>query len=116
MRQPVLAHRRQYVSASAHGVGVVSPARYGCSAAGSFSAIAQLLQLCRSRDVLVEPEEVGGVVAALDLDEPLPGGARVGRADPRFALLAEEVDVDARVALLQRRREPRDPVLVLHRL
>src|SRR5919112_3419695 len=39
----------QYVSASAHGVGVVSPARYGCSAAGAFSAIAYLLQLCRSR-------------------------------------------------------------------
>src|ERR671910_551166 len=113
----------QYVSASArrprasaHGVGVVSPARYGCSAAGAFSAIAYLLQLCRSRYVLVEPEDVCGVVAALDLNEPLPGRARVGRADSRFALVAEEVDVHARVALLQRRREPRDPVLVLRGL
>src|SRR5829696_5429317 len=110
----------QYVSASArrsrasaHGVGVVSPARYGCSAAGAFSAIAYLLQLCRSPYVLVEPEEVCGVVATLDLNEPLPGRARIGRADPRFALVAEEVDVHARVALLQRRREPRDPVLML---
>src|SRR5829696_4479752 len=99
----------QYVSASArrsrasaHGVGVVSPARYGCSAAGAFSAIAYLLQLCRSPYVLVEPEEVCGVVATLDLNEPLPGRVRVGRADSRFALVAEEVDVHARVALLQR--------------
>src|SRR3712207_5685367 len=40
------------------------------------------------RNVLVESEEVRGVVAALYLGEPLPGRARVGLADPCLALLA----------------------------
>src|SRR5215211_5257899 len=53
----------------------------------------------------VEAEEVGGVVAALDLDEPIPGRPRVGRAHPPLALVAQEVDVHAAIALLQRRCE-----------
>jgi hypothetical protein len=75
------------------------------SASGSLSAIASLLLLEGRRDVVIEPEEVLRVVAALDLDEPLEGRARVGLADARLALLVEEAYVRAAVALAQRRRE-----------
>ena len=51
-------------------------------------------------DVLVEPEEVVRVVLRLDRGEPVPGRAGIGRTDARLALVAEEVDVRAGVALL----------------
>src|SRR2546422_4742014 len=57
------------------------------------------------RDVLVQPEEVLGVVAALDLGQPVVGSARVGGADPRLALVAEEVDVGAAVGLQNRAQQ-----------
>src|SRR6266545_4324127 len=65
--------------------------------------------LDRRRDVLVAPKQVGGVVASLDRHQPVPGRPRVGLADPRRALLAEEVHVRAAVPLPQRRRELVDP-------
>jgi hypothetical protein len=42
------------------------------------------------RDVLVVPEQVGGVVAVFDLDQPVPGGPRVGLVDPAQALVARK--------------------------
>src|SRR4029450_11749348 len=58
--------------------------------------------LGRRRDVLVEPKQVAGVVAALDRGEPLPRGAGVGGADALLSLVAEEADVRALVVLAQR--------------
>jgi hypothetical protein len=52
------------------------------------------------QDVLVEPEEVRGVVAALGPREPLPGFPRIGRPEPRLALVTDKVDVRALVAAL----------------
>src|SRR5215204_6472852 len=108
----------QYVSASArrsrasdHGVGVVSSARYGCSAVGVFSAIARLLLHCRRRDILVEPEEVGGVIAMLDLSESIPGRLRIGLANPLLALLAQEAHIRTTLTLTQSRREVAYPRL-----
>src|SRR3712207_4924590 len=69
----------------------------------------------RRRDVLVEPEEVRRVVAALDLGEPMPDRSRVGFTHPPLPLVAEKVDVHSRTTLVQGRREVGDPPLV-HRL
>jgi DNA-binding MarR family transcriptional regulator len=69
--------------------------------------------LNRRRDVLVEPEEVGWVVAALDGPEAVPGRPRVGFADSRLAVVAEESDVCAGFALAQRRGEVGDPGVAL---
>jgi hypothetical protein len=41
------------------------------------------------------------VVAALQLAEPVPGRARVGIADRRVVLLAEEPDVAARFVVAE---------------
>ena len=49
---------------------------------------------------MVEPEEVRGVVAALGPREPLPGFPRIGRPEPRLALVTDKVDVRALVAAL----------------
>src|SRR6266511_1762718 len=68
------------------------------------------------RDVLVAVEQVGRVVATLDRRQPLPGRPRVGLADARRALVAQEVDVRAGVTVSQRRGEPVDPGLVDLRL
>src|SRR5215218_3613882 len=62
-------------------------------------------------DVLVAPEQVGRVPAALDLDQPVPGGAGIGLVDPLGALVGEEVDVGAVVALVEGGREVVDPGL-----
>jgi len=51
------------------------------------------------RDVLVEPEEVGWIVATLDRPEPVPGRPGVGHADACLALVAEEVDVHTAITL-----------------
>src|SRR5574337_35035 len=61
------------------------------------------------RDVLVESEEVIGVVASFNLREPLPGPARIRCADTRLTLIRKKIDIRAGVALLQCRREIRDP-------
>jgi hypothetical protein len=61
-------------------------------------------------------KRVRRVVAALDLDEPIPGRTGVGRADPLLALVVEEVDVRARVFLTERVGQADDPGLVLGRL
>ena len=42
----------------------------------------------RGRDVLVQPEKVGGIVAGLDLGEPVPGRAGVRLVDPRLTFVA----------------------------
>src|SRR3712207_3454290 len=63
------------------------------------------------RDVLVEPEEVRGVVSSLDLDETVPRRARVGGSNGVPTLLAEEVDVRPQVALAHVRDEVRHPAL-----
>ena len=49
------------------------------------------------------------------IDEPVPGRSRVGLADSRLALVGQEVDVGAGVALVQRRRERLDPGLAYAR-
>ena len=59
-------------------------------------------------DVVVAPEQVGGVIAALDRGQPLPGAARVGLADPVLALVANEVDIDAGDVLADRGDELAD--------
>src|SRR5262245_17066970 len=46
-------------------------------------------------DVLVEAEEVGRVVGALELDQPVVLLGAVGLSNAVGALVAEEVDVDA---------------------
>jgi hypothetical protein len=46
-------------------------------------------------DVLVESEEVGRVVGALELDQPLVVSRAIGLANPVAALFAEEVHVHA---------------------
>src|SRR5918994_1822996 len=51
--------------------------------------------LGRRRDVLVEPEQVAGVVLGLDGGEPVPGLLRVGGAHAVGALVGEEADVGA---------------------
>ena len=53
-------------------------------------------------DVLVHAEQVGRVVAALDLGQALVRAARVGRPDPLLALGLEEVGVDADVVGAER--------------
>src|SRR6266511_4976631 len=67
--------------------------------------------LDRWQDVLVEPEQIRGVVATLDRCEAVPGRPRVGVADPRLALVAEEADVCVGFALAQRCGEVGDPGL-----
>jgi hypothetical protein len=52
--------------------------------------------------VLVEAEEVVGVIAALERLEPVVLLGPVGLADPLLTLLHQEVHVDARVVGLQR--------------
>src|SRR3954452_21536060 len=54
-------------------------------------------------DVVVAVEDVRRVNAALDCGEPLVRRGRVGLADPRLALVGEEVRVDARGAARQLR-------------
>jgi hypothetical protein len=56
----------------------------------------------RRRNVLVQPEQVLGVVAALDLGQASPRRSRVGGAHAVLALVAEEADVRA----VGSRREP----------
>src|SRR5918992_4172795 len=91
-------------------------------AAGSFSAIASLLLISsgtipgRRPDILIEPEEIGRIVAALDNREPLPGRPRVGLADPCLALLAEEADVRTALTMAQGGGEVGDPGLIDRRL
>src|SRR5918993_5914510 len=67
--------------------------------------------MLRRRDVVVAPEQVVGVVAALDLDQAVPGRARVGPVDPLGPFVAEEVDIGALVALLEGGGRTVDPGL-----
>ena len=63
--------------------------------------------------VLVEAEEVVGVVAALERLEPVVLPCPVGLANTLLSLLHEEVHVDARVVGLQRRPEVPGPLPLL---
>src|SRR5215212_3366405 len=60
--------------------------------------------------VLVEAEEVVGVIATLERLEPVVLLGPVGPADALLTLLHQEVHVDARVVGLQRRPEVPDPL------
>src|SRR3712207_5118310 len=60
--------------------------------------------------VLVEAEEVAGVVAALERLEPIVLLSPVGLADTLLTFLHEEVHVDARVVGLQRGPEVSGPL------
>src|SRR5215204_2750961 len=60
--------------------------------------------------VLVEAEEVLGVIATLERLEPVVLLGPVGLADPLLTLLHEEVHVDARVVGLQCRPEVSGPL------
>jgi hypothetical protein len=62
-------------------------------------------------DVLVAPEQVVRIVASLDLDQAVPGGAWIGPVDAGGPLVAEEVDVGAQVVLLEGGGELVDPGL-----
>src|SRR5258705_1701520 len=64
------------------------------------------------RDVLVDPEQVGRVVATLYSAEPVPRLSRIRRTDARLALIDEKVHVCAIVALLQRGHKAIDPRLI----
>src|SRR5688500_3734166 len=57
------------------------------------------------RDVLVEPEDVVGVVLGLDGRQPVPRRARVGGANPLLAFVADEAGVRAGVAVVERGRK-----------
>src|SRR6266511_337406 len=63
----------------------------------------------RRRDVLVQAEQVRGVVPPLDLGQPVECGGRIGLADPLLALVPEEPNVRADVAVAELRRELVDP-------
>src|SRR5207249_3229197 len=65
------------------------------------------------RDVLVDPEEVLRVVAALQLLQARVLLGAVGLAHAGLALVAEEVDVDAGLVRLERRPERPHPVALL---
>src|SRR5207247_697740 len=65
------------------------------------------------RDVLIQPEEVARVVAALDVDEPIVRLSWVCGMDPLRAVAREEVHVRAAVALTQRAADARDPRALL---
>jgi hypothetical protein len=67
--------------------------------------------LDRRRDVLVEPEQVGRVVASLDRPEPLPDRSWVGSSNSPMTLVPRKVHVRASVLLLQGRGKVRDPGL-----
>src|SRR5687768_11426226 len=73
--------------------------------------LAQGLLLDRRQDVMVEAEEVGGVIATLDLSEPIPGRLGIGLADRLLALLAKEAHVRTTLTLTQSRREVTYPRL-----
>src|SRR5215211_4630057 len=99
--------------ASSHGVAVaLSLLNCGSSSVkGSLSVIARLLLPGRRRYVLVEAKEVGGIVATLDLSQPVPGRPGVGLTDAPLALLAEKACVRATVTLTQRLLEVSYPLL-----
>src|SRR5215207_10127476 len=65
------------------------------------------------RDVLVEAEDVLGVVAALKHLEPVVLLQSVGLADPLLPLVHEEVHVHAGVVRLEGRPEPAHPLPLL---
>ncbi len=52
------------------------------------------------RDVVIKPEEVGGVVVLFNGLEAIPGSSGIGAADPGFTFVAQEIDVNAAVALV----------------
>src|SRR4029453_10082594 len=84
----------------------------GCS-------VSRVSKQCRSRaragrwDVLVEPEEVGGVVLRFDRAQPIPRRARVCLAHPLLALITEKVDIGRGLAVPQRRGEAPPPLFLL---
>src|SRR5207302_7385629 len=65
------------------------------------------------RYVLVQAEEVVGVVALLERLQPVVAGRPIGLADALLALVHEEVHVHARVVGLQRGPEPPGPLALL---
>src|ERR671919_1343272 len=64
-------------------------------------------------DVLVQPEDVLRVIAALERLQALVLLLPVGLPDPLLTLLHEEVDVDGRVPGLERRPEVAHPLALL---
>src|SRR5918995_3908294 len=64
-------------------------------------------------DVLVEAEEVVGVIATLQRLEPVVLLGPVGLADPLLTLLHQEVYIDARVVGLKGRPEVSGPLPLL---
>src|SRR5581483_11167380 len=62
------------------------------------------------RDVLVDPEDVARVVAALQRLQATVLLGAVGLADALLALVAEEIHVDARLVRLERGPEGTHPV------
>ena len=83
---------------SAGTIRTASTATTTATAASELGRLARRL-LGRGRDVLVEAEEVGGVVAALDGCEPVPRFPGIRRSDGGLALVSDEVDVCPRIAL-----------------
>src|SRR4051795_1756186 len=61
------------------------------------------------RDVLVEPEQVVGVVGGLHRRQPLPRRAGVRRVDALRALVGEQARVGSGVAVVQLGGEPAGP-------
>jgi hypothetical protein len=59
--------------------------------------------------VLVAPEQVRRVVAALDRGEAIPGRTGIGRPNTRFTLVPDEVHILALVVLAQGVDEASDP-------
>src|ERR1700686_2939190 len=65
------------------------------------------------RDVLIHPEDVAGVVLALQRLEPLVLAGSVRHADSILALLHQEVDVNAHVVWAECRPQAPRPLALL---
>ena len=54
---------------------------------------AQFITSCRRRNILVGPEEIGGIVLVFQDHQPLIFLGVIGRFDPVGAFVTQEVDV-----------------------
>ncbi len=68
-----------------------------------------LMPILGWRNILVETEQIGGVVLGFDCRQTIPGRARVSRSNPCLTFVAEEVGIGSGVTLLDRGREPAHP-------
>src|SRR5262245_21122137 len=59
----------------------------------------RLFAILERRNVLVQTEQISRVVTGLDGAEPVPGPARICRTDARCTLIAQEVNICARITL-----------------